>query len=43
MENNEKITPDNLSFLSVCSPEKDCWLSFLAYRSKENYSAGWRG
>ena len=29
-------------FLEVCSPEKDCWLSFLAYSSKENYSA-WRG
>ena len=34
-----KMTLDNLSFLSVCSPEKDCWcslekdcwLSFLAY------------
>ena len=35
------------SLLRVCSPEKDCWcslekdcwLSFLAYSSKENYSA----
>ena len=28
-----KRTVSNVSFLSVCSPEKDCWLSFLAYSS----------
>ena len=45
-----KRTLGDLSFLSVCSPEKDCWcslekdcrLSFLACCSKEDYSA-WRG